>query len=148
MRNMYQSTFGALMKNAGLFKYLQVWRCFCIDFALLSAFLWYRTCCCNMIKDTKLGCVRVSCCWPEFCGCLEKVSKKHVLCWQDCHRWQCAQRLSEEKGARMDSPASKADIKKFLKAYEGQVSIEDIADDLDSFECFNAFFYRKCVLSS
>ena len=53
------------------------------------------------------------------------------------------QRVSEDKGARMDSPASKADIKRFLKLYEGQVAVDDIADDLDSFKNFNQFFYRR-----
>lgn len=45
----------------------------------------------------------------------------------------------------MDSPTSKPDIKRFLKAYEGQVNTADIAEDLDSFSCFNEFFYRKCA---
>jgi phosphatidylserine decarboxylase len=53
------------------------------------------------------------------------------------------QKVSEDKGWRMNSPASKADIKRFLKLYEGQVAVDDIADELDSFENFNQFFYRR-----
>lgn len=43
----------------------------------------------------------------------------------------------------MNDPASKASIKKFVKGYRGQVDISEIAEDLDSFENFNEFFYRK-----
>ena len=53
------------------------------------------------------------------------------------------QRMSEERGKHMDSPASRADIRKFIKNYAGQVLLDDIADDLDSFGTFNEFFYRK-----
>ena len=53
------------------------------------------------------------------------------------------QRLSEERGARMDSSASKADIPRFLKVYGDQVAMDDIADPIDSFENFNQFFYRR-----
>lgn len=53
------------------------------------------------------------------------------------------QTMSEEKGKYMDSPASKSQIRKFIKNYEGQILLDDIADDLDSFSTFNAFFYRK-----
>jgi phosphatidylserine decarboxylase len=56
--------------------------------------------------------------------------------------------MSEDRGARMDSPASKAEIQRFLKAYEGQVAVNDIADPLDSFPSFNAFFYRKLKAGS
>lgn len=53
------------------------------------------------------------------------------------------QRMSEDRGARMDSPASKSEIQRFLKLYKDQISTEDIADDLDSFKTFNEFFYRR-----
>lgn len=43
----------------------------------------------------------------------------------------------------MNDPASKASIRKFVKAYKGQVDISEIAEDLDSFQNFNEFFYRK-----
>jgi phosphatidylserine decarboxylase len=53
------------------------------------------------------------------------------------------QRISEDRGARMDSPSSKSEIRKFLKLYKNQVSLDDIADPIDSFNTFNEFFYRK-----
>jgi phosphatidylserine decarboxylase len=53
------------------------------------------------------------------------------------------QRISEDRGRHMDSPASRPDIKRFLKLYGNQVAVGDIADPLDSFENFNQFFYRK-----
>lgn len=43
----------------------------------------------------------------------------------------------------MSDPASKASIRKFVKAYRGQVDVSEIAEDLDSFKNFNEFFYRK-----
>eukprot|EP00892_Ulva_mutabilis_P010590 jgi/Ulvmu1/7903/UM004_0135.1 len=51
--------------------------------------------------------------------------------------------VSRSSGVKMNDPASKASIKKFVKAYQGQVDISEIADDLDSFQNFNEFFYRK-----
>jgi phosphatidylserine decarboxylase len=48
-----------------------------------------------------------------------------------------------ERGAYMDSPASKVDIARFLKAFQGQVSIADIDGNIDDFRTFNEFFYRK-----
>jgi phosphatidylserine decarboxylase len=43
----------------------------------------------------------------------------------------------------MDDPASKAYIRKFVKSYKGQLDISEIERDLDSFETFNEFFYRR-----
>jgi phosphatidylserine decarboxylase len=43
----------------------------------------------------------------------------------------------------MDSPASKADIPRFLRAFEGQVGVEDIEGSIEQFSTFNQFFYRK-----
>lgn len=43
----------------------------------------------------------------------------------------------------MDSPESKYEIRKFLNLYRDQVSLDDIADPIDSFKTFNEFFYRK-----
>lgn len=43
----------------------------------------------------------------------------------------------------MDDPASKASIRKFVKAYRGQLDISEIDGDLDSFQTFNEFFYRR-----
>lgn len=51
--------------------------------------------------------------------------------------------LSAERGAHMDSPASKADIPRFLRAFEGQVCVDDIDGDISQFATFNEFFYRR-----
>lgn len=56
---------------------------------------------------------------------------------------QVIQDVSRSSGVKMNDPASKASIKKFVKAYRGQVDISEIAEDLDSFQNFNEFFYRK-----
>jgi phosphatidylserine decarboxylase len=43
----------------------------------------------------------------------------------------------------MDDPASKGHIRKFVKAYKGQLNVSEIDQDLDSFATFNEFFYRR-----
>ena len=53
------------------------------------------------------------------------------------------QDFSKQMGTKMDDPASKASIRKFVKAYKGQLDVSEIAEDLDSFKTFNEFFYRK-----
>lgn len=53
------------------------------------------------------------------------------------------QDVSRASGVKMNDPASKTSIQKFVKAYRGQVDISEIAEDLDSFQNFNEFFYRK-----
>lgn len=46
-------------------------------------------------------------------------------------------------GTKMDDPSSKASIRKFVRAYKGQLDISEIQGDLDSFNTFNEFFYRR-----
>lgn len=46
-------------------------------------------------------------------------------------------------GAKYDDPASKKTIRKFVRAYKGQLDISEIEGDLDSFQTFNEFFYRR-----
>ena len=53
------------------------------------------------------------------------------------------QDFSKQMGVKMDDPASKASIRRFVKAYRGQLDISEIDGDLDSFETFNEFFYRR-----
>lgn len=53
------------------------------------------------------------------------------------------QDVSRASGVKMNDPASKPSIRKFVKAYRGQVDVSEIAEDLDSFQNFNEFFYRK-----
>lgn len=51
--------------------------------------------------------------------------------------------MSEEKGRVMDDPASAADIPRFLRAFQHEISTEEILEDVASFQTFNEFFYRK-----
>lgn len=53
------------------------------------------------------------------------------------------QDFSRQMGTKMDDPASKANIRKFVKAYKGQLDVSEIEEDLDSFSTFNEFFYRR-----
>lgn len=51
--------------------------------------------------------------------------------------------LSESHGRYMDSPESVKDIKHFVKVFQGEINLIEVAEPLDSFKTFNEFFYRK-----
>ncbi|KDD71180.1 hypothetical protein H632_c5628p0, partial [Helicosporidium sp. ATCC 50920] len=52
-------------------------------------------------------------------------------------------KLSVDKGLRMDSPASVADIAPFLRLFRHEIKLEEVEQPLESFRTFNEFFYRR-----
>jgi phosphatidylserine decarboxylase len=51
--------------------------------------------------------------------------------------------MSQEEGRHMDSPESLKNIPTFLKSFSGEVDVSEALEPIDSFKCFNEFFYRK-----